>query len=215
MHDVEAHVAGPADAHDRVEVGAVVVQRRADVVDDPRDLLDAVLEQPERRGVGEHQAGDVVVGLGPQVVEVDVALRVGPDLDHLVAGHGDRRGVGPVGGVGREHLGPVLAVVLVEGAGEQHAGQLAVRARRGLERDVRQPGDLGERGLEVAHELQRALGSPRVLERVQPGVAVERGDALVELGVVLHRARAQRIEAGVQVEVALGQAVVVAHDLGL
>jgi hypothetical protein len=34
VHDVEAHVAGPADAHDRVEVRAVVVERRADAVDD-------------------------------------------------------------------------------------------------------------------------------------------------------------------------------------
>ena len=215
VHDVEAHVPGPADAHDRVEVGAVVVERGAHVVDDPGDLLDPVLEQPERRGVGEHQAGHVVVGLGPQVVEVDVALRVGADLDHLVAGHRHRGGVGAVGGVGREHLGPGLAAVLVEGAREQHAGQLAVGARGGLERDVGQPGDLAQALLQAPHQLQRALGAPGVLERVQPGVAVQRRDALVQLGVVLHRARAQRIEAGVEVEVALGQAVVVAHDLGL
>ena len=69
--------------------------------------------------------------------------------------------------------------------------------------------------LEAPHQLQRALGAPGVLERVKLGVAVQRRDALVQLGVVLHRARAQRIEAGVEVEVALGQAVVVAHDLGL
>jgi hypothetical protein len=37
----------------------------------------------------------------------------------------------------------------------------------------------------------------------------------VQLGVVLHRARAQRVEAGVEVEVLLRQAVEVAHDLRL
>ena len=170
---------------------------------------------PSVDGLVEHEAGDVRRGLGPQVVEVDVALRVGADLDHLVAGHGDGGRVGPVGGVGGEHLGPGLAVVLVERPREQHAGQLAVGARRRLQRDVGQPGDRGQAVLEAPHQLQRALRLPRVLEGVEPGVPVERGDALVELGVVLHRARAQRVEARVEVEVALGQAVVMAHDLGL
>src|SRR5918998_3335664 len=46
-------------------------------------------------------------------------------------------------------------------------------------------------------------------------VTGERRDALVEAGVVLHRARAERVEAGVEVEVAARDAVEVAHDLGL
>ena len=46
-------------------------------------------------------------------------------------------------------------------------------------------------------------------------MAGQRGHALVELGVVLHRAGAERVEAGVEVEVALRQPVVVADDLGL
>ena len=74
MDDVEAHVARAGDAHDRVQVRPVVVKRRADPVDDPLDLLDPGLEQPERRRVREHQAGHVLVGLGPEVVEVDVPV---------------------------------------------------------------------------------------------------------------------------------------------
>ena len=105
VDDVEAHVAGPRDAHDRVQVRAVVVEGRADVVDDLRDLLDVAVEQPERVRVGEHQAGDVVVGGRAQLVEVDPALVVRPDLHDLVAGHRDRRRVGAVRGVGRQHLG--------------------------------------------------------------------------------------------------------------
>ena len=46
-------------------------------------------------------------------------------------------------------------------------------------------------------------------------VTRQRRDPLVQLRVVLHRARAERVEAGVEVEVAARDAVVVAHDLRL
>ncbi len=59
VDDVEAHVAGAREAHHGVEVGAVVVERRADAVDDLGDLGDVRVEQAERVGVGQHQAGDV------------------------------------------------------------------------------------------------------------------------------------------------------------
>ena len=215
MDDVEADVAGPRDPHHRVQVRAVVVQRRADVVDDRGDLLDATVPQPERVRVGEHQARDLVVGLGPQVLDVDAAVVGGGDLDHLVAGHGHRRGVRAVRGVGREHLRAHVAAVLVVGAREQDAGQLAVRARAGLQRDVRQPGDLAQRALQPPHQLERALRLARVLQRMQAGKAVQRRHAFVQLGVVLHRARSERVEALVEVEVPGRQAHVVAHDLRL
>ncbi len=203
VDDVEAHVAGPRDPHHRVEVRAVVVERGADAVDDVGDLLDVRVEHAERVRVGEHQAGDALVGLRAQVVEVDAAVVVGRELDHLEARHRDRRRVGAVRGVRREHLAPVVAAVLVVGAGQQHARELTVRAGRGLEADVRQPGDLAERLLEPPHHLERALGAVGVLERVQPRVAGQRRGALVQARVVLHRARAERVEAGVEVEVAL------------
>ncbi len=130
VHDVEAHVARAADAHDRVQVRAVVVERGAGVVDDAGDLLDVGVEEAERVGVGEHQAGDAVVGQPPQVLEVDAAVGRGADLHDLVARHRHRRRVGAVGRVGRQHQGAVVAAVGVVGAGEQHARQLAVRARR-------------------------------------------------------------------------------------
>ncbi len=63
MDDVEAHVAGPDDAADGVEVRAVVVHERSGAVEDALHLLDALVEQPERRGVREHQPGGRLVDL--------------------------------------------------------------------------------------------------------------------------------------------------------
>jgi len=77
VDDVEAHVAGAAVAHDRVQIGAVVVESAADAVDDLRHLGDVLVEEAERVGVGQHQAGDPVRGLGAQVVDLHSAALVG------------------------------------------------------------------------------------------------------------------------------------------
>jgi hypothetical protein len=96
-------------------------------VDDRGDLLDVRVEDAQRVGVGEHQAGRVVAGLRAQVVEVDAAVGVGRELDDLETGHGHRRRVGAVRRVGRQHLrAVVVAAVGVVGLGQQHAGELAV-----------------------------------------------------------------------------------------
>ena len=158
VDDVEPHVARPRAAHHGVQVGAVVVERGARLVDHPGDLLDVAIEDAERVRVREHQRGDVVVELRAQVVEVHAAVVGRPELDHLVARHRHRGGVGAVRGVGREHLPPMLPARLVVRAREQHARQLALRPRRRLQRHVRQPGDLGQRPLELPHQLERALG---------------------------------------------------------
>ena len=216
MDDVEAGVAGARDPHHRVEVRAVVVGGRADVVDDPHDLLDVRVEQPERVRVGQHQAGDVAVGLRPQVVDVDAAARVGADLDDLVAGHRHGRRVGAVGGVGRQHGAALLAAVGVVGA-RQRGRRRARRASRPRAAARRAAGPAisasarSRRHISSSAPCARA-GSVSGCRRACPG---ERRDALVQARVVLHRARAERVEARVEVEVAPREAHVVAHELGL
>jgi hypothetical protein len=64
VDDVEAHVSGPRDPADGVEVRAVVVHEGAGAVEDPRNLFDPLVEQAERRRVGEHEAGRRLVDLG-------------------------------------------------------------------------------------------------------------------------------------------------------
>ncbi len=215
MADVEPHVARPREAHDRVQVGAVVVEGPPRPVHERSDLGDVLVEYAERVGVRQHQAGDLVGEVGAQVVEVYPAALVRGDLHRLVARHRHGGRVRPVRGVGREDLRALLAAVLVVGAREQQPGQLAVRPGRWLKADVLEPGELRKRALEAPHQLQRPLGAGRILGGVKPGMAGERRDPLVQPRVVLHRARPERVGARVQVEVPARQAVVVAHDLGL
>ena len=146
VDDVEAHVARPRDPADGVEVRAVVVHERAGAVEDLLDLLDVLVEEPERRRVREHQRRGVLVDLAAQVVDVDVAARVGLDVRHLVARHRHRRGIRAVRRVGDHDLAPLLALaaLLEVRAHEHQARQLALRAGGRLERDRVEAGHLGE-----------------------------------------------------------------------
>ena len=139
------------------------------------------------------------------------------DLLELEAGHGDAGGVRAVRGVGGDDDAPLLGLAPVGEVRphEHEAGELALRARRGLERDRVQPAHLGEDLLEPPHELERALGCLLLLVRVQVAEAGQVDDALVHPRVVLHRARAERVEAGVDAEVPVGERGEVAHELRL
>jgi hypothetical protein len=166
VDDVEAHVARPRDADDGIQVRPVVVEERAGVVEDARDLLDTLVEETERRRVGEHEAGGAVVHLRAQVGEVEVAPRVGPDPLELVAGHRHARGIGSVRRVGGDDRVALLAAVREVRAHEHEPGELALRARGGLQGHRREPGDLGQELLEAPHELERALRALVLLVRV-------------------------------------------------
>ena len=217
MHDVEAHVAGAGDAAHGVQVRAVVVHERTGAVEDLLDLLDVLVEEPERRRVREHERGRVLVDLAAEVLDVDVPARVRAHRRELVAGHRHRRGVRPVRRVGDDDLAPLLALALVREvrAHEHEPGQLALRAGRGLERDGVEAGHLGEDLLQPPLELERALRAVLFLMRVELREAGQHHEPLVDARVVLHRAGAERIEAVVDAEVARRELREVTDELEL
>ena len=110
VDDVEAHVAGPHDPQDGVQVGAVVVEQAADTVHGFGDLDDVVLEQAERARVGEHDPGHVVIEQCAQGVEVDPSPGIGPDRDDLISAQGHRGRVGAVRGVRDDDPAPTLGL---------------------------------------------------------------------------------------------------------
>ena len=101
------------------------------------------------------------------------------------------------------------------GAHEHQAGQLPLRSRGRLKGDGGQARDLGQDLLEAPHHLERTLSSVLLLERVQVAEAGQVHDALVDPRVVLHRARAERVEAGVDAEGARRDVREMTDELGL
>ena len=216
VDDVKAQVAGANDAHDGVQVGAVAVDQAAAVVDDLAHLAHVLVEQAQRVGVGQHDADGGVVGHGAQGGQIDVAACVRLDFDDLIAAHGRRGRVGAVRRVGDDDLVALrVAAGEVVGADDQHAGELAVRAGRRLQGDAGQPGDLAQVLLQLVHEQQRALDGHLILVGMDVLKAGQRDGAVVDLGIVLHRARAERVEARVDGMVHLAEAGEVAHHLDL
>ena len=174
-------------------------------------------KRPERRGVREHEAGGVLVDLRSQVVEVEVPPLVRLDLLELIAGHRDARRVRAVGRVGGDHGRPLLALSPVGevGAHEHESGELALRAGCRLERDRVEPCDLCQDLLQAPHQLERALRPLLLLMWVQVTEARQHDDSLVDARVVLHRARAERVEPRVDAEGPIGERREVPDDLGL
>jgi hypothetical protein len=108
-----------------------------------------------------------------------------------------------------------LAAVREVGPHEHEAGELALRPGGRLQRDRVEAADLGEDLLQAPHELECALRAVLLLERMEVAEAGQRHHALVHARVVLHRAGAERVEAGVDAERAVGEGCEMADDLGL
>ncbi len=159
VHHIDAHIAGAQDAQQGVHVGAIAIDQPAAIVDSLDDMLKVLIEEPQRVGVGQHQADDGIVALRLECRQVHVAALIGGDLDDLQTDHAGGSRVGAVRRIGDEHLDALrIAAGLVVGAHDEHAGQLAVGASCRLEGDCGKSADLLQPFLHFVHQPQRTLG---------------------------------------------------------
>jgi len=215
VHRIDAQVAGPHAADDRVEVGAVTVNESARGVDRVGDRLHVALEQAAGVGVGDHHPGDVWAEAGLERGEVHAAFRRRRDRLDRIAGKGRSRRVGAVRALGNEdRLAVALAFRLERGADRQHAAQLAVCAGLGAHRHRVHAGQGDQPVPELVDHRERALHGVDRRERVEVGEARQARDLLVQARVVLHRARAEREEPEVDRVVLPREARVMAHGFG-
>src|SRR5579864_136949 len=109
----------------------------------------------------------------------------------------------------------MLAARLERRLDTHHAANLAMGTGRRAERHGLHPRDRLQPMREPVHEFERALDGDRGLQGMDVGKARQPRDLLVDTRIVLHRARAERIDAGVDRIILLRQARVVADHLRL
>ena len=216
MHQVDAEVAGAHNASERIHVGAVAVDEPTAAVNQPNDLFDVFLEKAERIRIGDHEPSHLIGAGRSQCLDIDIAALVGGNLNGNEACHCRRCRVGAVRRIGNEDLVALLLTARgMIGADHQQRRELAMRARRRLERDAGKSANLGKPSLHAMHQRQVALDVRGRRQRVRLGEAGQSRHLLADLRVVLHGARAERIEAAIHPEVALREAQIVTHHVQL
>ena len=95
-----------------------------------------------------------------------------------------------------------LATIVEVRAHQQQPGELALAARGRLKADRVETRHLEQDLLQLPLELERTLCRIVLGQRMQVAKARQADEPLVDARVVLHRARTERIEAGVDAEVA-------------
>ena len=214
VQDVHAEVRRLRQPHQRVEVRPVHVEQRARRVRGVRDLPDLPLEQPQGVRHGQHHHGRLRPERRLQGGKVQPPVRA---RRHGLHRETAQRGGGRIRSVRRiRHQDfralPVLAGPVV-GRRDQDAREFAVRARRRLQGERRQPRQGAQHFFQPPEDFQGALRRGVRRGRMQPREAVQRRDFLVGARVVLHRARTQRIKMGVQAKIQPRQSRVVPHHV--
>ena len=214
MDAVKAHVAGAHDAHDGVQIRAVIVAQAARLVDKTRDLQNVFVKNADCVRVRQHQAGGVVAEHGLERLEIDAAVRRGRDIHDLIAAHGSCSRVRAMRGIRNDDLRALLVaagiVILLD---EQHAREFAVRTGSGLERHAVHARDLTQILLRKLQHTTAALHRVGGGQRMDTRKAGQRSHFLVDAGIILHGARAERIEAAVHAVDVVVQLRIVAAEV--
>ena len=177
-------------------------------------LAHLVFEEAAGVGVGDHHGGDVRPELCLQGRKIDAAAcrrRHGVDG---VADERGGRGVGAVRGFGHQDAAADFAARFDGRLDRHEAAEFAMRAGLGREGDRRHAGEGLQPVRETVDQRPGALNRLLRLERMDVAEAGKARDLLVEAWVVLHRARTEREEAGVDRIVLLAEADEVADDFG-
>ena len=215
VHGVDAEVAGAHLADDGVEVGAVGVEVGTRRVHGLGDGHHVALEQPAGVGVGEHDGGDLGRQPLPHLLRIDRAVGARRHRLDAIAEQRRRRRVGAVRGFGHQHHRALLAARGQRRLDGHHAAELAVGAGLGRHGDGRHARQLAEPARQLGDQRDGAGHGGERLQRMDVAEAGQPRHALVEARVVLHGARAQRKDPGIDAVVLLAEPHVVAHGLRL
>ena len=168
VRDIATEVPRAADADLGVHVGAVDVDLAAVIVNDLTGLAHCFLEHAVGGRVGDHdcrQIGGVLLGLGLEILQINVAVRRRLHHDNVITHHMRRGRIGAMRrGRDQTDVAMALATRGVVGADRQQAGELPLGAGVGLQASRGHACDLfGDRVFDLNsgidfHEIETTVG---------------------------------------------------------
>lgn len=215
VHRIDAEVAGAHLADDRVEVGAVAIDKGAGRVDGVADQLHFGFEKTAGVRIGDHHRRDVRPQPCLQRLEVDTAGGGRRDVLDPVAGEGRGRRVRPVRAFRDQYHLALVSPRFERRADAEQTAELTVGAGFGAHRDTVHAGEVEQPEGKLVDHLERTLNGLLRLERMDVRKAWKTRDLFVQARIVLHGARAEREQAQVDGVILPGQAGVVANGFGL
>ena len=145
VHDVETHIARPANAKHRVEVCTIVVHQATTVVDELGNLWNTSFKESQGIRIGHHHSGNLSAFLCNntlQVFDIDLTISLRFHLNNLQATDSGRGGVGAMGTIGHDDFFalPVATLTMIIIDGHQ-SGQLAMGTSIRFKSEMSQTGN--------------------------------------------------------------------------
>ena len=195
MDYVKSHISRPHNAHDRVEVGSVVIAQPSPIVDNAGNLQDILVKEPYRVWIGQHQSCRVLPHCLLKLIQIHTSVLPGGDADNAVAGHGGAGGIGAVGRVRNNDFRPLFipSGVMVS-LDQQQTRKFPMGACRGLEGHCIHTGYLAQILLRQIEYPEGAPARMFRLQRMDARTALQRRRLLIYLWVILHGAGAKGVE---------------------
>ena len=193
---VKSHISRSHDAHDRVEVGSVVIAQPSRLMDNAGNLQDVFVKEPYCVGIGQHQTCRVLPHCLLKLIQIHASVLPGGNADNAVAGHGGAGGIGAMGRVRDNDFRPLFVPSeMVVSLHQQQTRKLPMGACRGLEGHGLHACYFTQILLRQAKHPEGALYRMFRLQRMDTRKTLQGRRLLVYLGVVFHGAGSQGIEA--------------------
>ena len=217
MHRIDAEIARTRLAHDRVEIRPVATEISPGLMHQSGNFDGIHLEQPTGVGIGQHDRGDTWPEPAFDLGRIEGAVGARRKRTDFESGAGRRGRIGAMGRLWHENGFAGFSVSLGRDGGfdHHHAAGLAMRARSRRHGDGVHPGHDHQPAGEFRNKFKRALHGRLRLQGMNIGKAWQARHSLVEAEIMLHRARAKRINLGVDRIIQPRQPHVMTHCLWL
>ena len=188
VHHIDAKIARPHLAHQRVHIGAVHVEQSALGVQNRGDLGDVLLENSQRVGIGQHERGNIFAHLRLQSGDIHHAARIRFQVFDGIVDHRRRRRIRSMRGVWNQNFFSRASLRMVISPHHEQTGHLAMRAGGGLQRDCVHARDFDQALAQRFQNLQRALRNLLRLVGMPVRQSLHARHRFIHPRVVLHRA---------------------------